>query len=67
MSVNGLKAITPVPNVNDFLDIILSSVQRKTPTVIHKNVSRGIVVTKDSAVERLADLVTWTASPPCYG
>ena len=39
MSVNGLKAITPVPNVNDFLDIILSSVQRKTPTVIHKNVS----------------------------
>ncbi|KAH8089144.1 P-loop containing nucleoside triphosphate hydrolase protein [Filobasidium floriforme] len=37
MSVNGLKAITPVPNVNDFLDIILSSVQRKTPTVIHKN------------------------------
>jgi hypothetical protein len=41
MSVNGLKAITPVPNVNDFLDIILSSVQRKTPTVIHKNVSRS--------------------------
>lgn len=37
MSVNGLKAITPVPNVTDFLDIILSSVQRKTPTVIHKN------------------------------
>lgn len=57
MSVNGLKAITPVPNVNDFLDIILSSVQRKTPTVIHKNVSLRLAWTMRNSVEGwMADL-----------
>lgn len=34
MSVNkGLKSIAPVPTANDFLDIVLSKTQRKTPTV----------------------------------
>ena len=34
MSANkGLKAIAPVPTANDFLDIVLSKTQRKTPTV----------------------------------
>ncbi|KAH6906514.1 GTP binding protein 4 [Coprinopsis sp. MPI-PUGE-AT-0042] len=37
MSTSGLKAITPVPTAADFLDIVLSKTQRKTPTVIHKN------------------------------
>ncbi|KAF8160505.1 P-loop containing nucleoside triphosphate hydrolase protein [Pholiota molesta] len=37
MSTSGLKAIAPVPTANDFLDIVLSKTQRKTPTVIHKN------------------------------
>lgn len=36
-AVGGLKAIAPVPTASDFLDIILSKTQRKTPTVIHKN------------------------------
>ncbi|PPQ80201.1 hypothetical protein CVT25_003554 [Psilocybe cyanescens] len=37
MSTSGLKAIAPVPTAADFLDIVLSKTQRKTPTVIHKN------------------------------
>lgn len=35
--VKSLKSIAPVPNATDFLDIVLSKTQRKTPTVIHKN------------------------------
>ncbi|EOQ99210.1 putative nucleolar GTP-binding protein 1 [Wallemia ichthyophaga EXF-994] len=35
--VKSLKSIAPVPSANDFLDIVLSKTQRKTPTVIHKN------------------------------
>ncbi|KAG8905329.1 Nucleolar GTP-binding protein 1 [Tulasnella sp. 403] len=37
MATKGLKSIAPVPTANDFLDIVLSKTQRKTPTVIHKN------------------------------
>ncbi|KAF9478359.1 P-loop containing nucleoside triphosphate hydrolase protein [Pholiota conissans] len=37
MSTSGLKAIAPVPTAADFLDIVLSKTQKKTPTVIHKN------------------------------
>lgn len=33
MSTSGLKAIAPVPTATDFLDIVLSRTQRKTPTV----------------------------------
>ena len=33
MSTSGLKAIAPVPKASDFLDIVLSKTQRKTPTV----------------------------------
>jgi len=33
MSTSGLKAIAPVPTAADFLDIVLSKTQRKTPTV----------------------------------
>jgi nucleolar GTP-binding protein len=36
MATKGLKAIAPVPTSADFLDIVLSKTQRKTPTVIHK-------------------------------
>lgn len=32
-STSGLKAIAPVPKAADFLDIVLSKTQRKTPTV----------------------------------
>lgn len=37
MAAKGLKGIAPVPSANDFLDIVLSKTQRKTPTEIHKN------------------------------
>lgn len=37
MSHYNFKKITPVPTAKDFVDIILSKTQRKTPTVIHKN------------------------------
>jgi hypothetical protein len=33
MATKGLKAIAPVPTSADFLDIVLSKTQRKTPTV----------------------------------
>lgn len=36
MSHYNLKSITVVPSAKDFIDIILSKTQRKTPTVIHK-------------------------------
>ncbi|XP_050687634.1 GTP-binding protein 4-like [Eriocheir sinensis] len=36
MSHYNFKKITPVPTAKDFVDIILSKTQRKTPTVIHK-------------------------------
>ena len=32
-SIYNFKQIAPVPTGNDFLDIILSKTQRKTPTV----------------------------------
>ncbi|GAA97482.1 uncharacterized protein L969DRAFT_43817 [Mixia osmundae IAM 14324] len=36
MAARGIKAIAPVPTANDFLDIVLSGTQRRTPTQIHK-------------------------------
>jgi len=32
-----VKHITVVPSYKDFVDIVLSKTQRKTPTVIHKH------------------------------
>lgn len=37
MVVYNFKRISTVPTANDFLDIVLSKTQRKTPTVIHPN------------------------------
>lgn len=37
MSLYNFKKIQVVPTSKDFIDIILSKTQRKTPTVIHKN------------------------------
>ncbi|ORX66714.1 GTP binding protein 4 [Linderina pennispora] len=34
-SIYNFKRIAPVPEASDFLDIVLSKTQRKTPTVIH--------------------------------
>jgi nucleolar GTP-binding protein len=35
MVVYNFKKIQPVPTNKDFVDIILSKTQRKTPTVVH--------------------------------
>ncbi|RUS17191.1 hypothetical protein BC938DRAFT_476327, partial [Jimgerdemannia flammicorona] len=40
-SLYNFKKIAPVPTATDFLDIVLSKTQRKTPTVIHKNYAIG--------------------------
>ncbi|RUS22584.1 P-loop containing nucleoside triphosphate hydrolase protein, partial [Endogone sp. FLAS-F59071] len=40
-SLYNFKKIAPVPTASDFLDIVLSKTQRKTPTVIHKNYAIG--------------------------
>jgi nucleolar GTP-binding protein len=37
MSHYNFKKITAVPTAKDFIDIILSKTQRKTPTVVHKH------------------------------
>ena len=37
MALYNFKKITVVPTSKDFIDIILSKTQRKTPTVIHKH------------------------------
>lgn len=38
----NFKAIHPVPNTQEFIDIVLSRTQRKTPTEVHKgfNITR---------------------------
>jgi GTP1/Obg family GTP-binding protein len=35
MVVYNFKKIQPVPSAGDFVDIVLTRTQRKTPTVIH--------------------------------
>eukprot|EP00796_Vickermania_ingenoplastis_P011927 gene11928-8208_t len=35
-SIYNFKTITVVPSYKDFMDIVLSKTQRKTPTVVHK-------------------------------
>ena len=32
----SFKAMTPVPTSKDFIDVVLSKTQRKTPTVVRK-------------------------------
>lgn len=35
-SLYNFKSMTVVPTFKDFIDIVLSKTQRKTPTVVHK-------------------------------
>ncbi|KAG8741183.1 Nucleolar GTP-binding protein 1 [Ceratobasidium sp. 414] len=67
MATKGLKAIAPVPTAADFLDIVLSKTQRKTPTVIHKNFKisrirnfymRKVKFTQDSFDEKLGAILS---------
>lgn len=66
MAAKGIKPIAPVPTANDFLDIVLSKTQRKTPTVIHKNFKisrirnfymRKVKFTQDSFDEKLGAIL----------
>lgn len=41
MSVYNFKKIQVVPTANEFIDIILSKTQKKTPTVVHPNYQIG--------------------------
>ncbi|RKP08261.1 P-loop containing nucleoside triphosphate hydrolase protein, partial [Thamnocephalis sphaerospora] len=61
-SIYNFKKIQVVPSADDFLDIVLSKTQRKTPTVIHKNYKisrirnfymRKVKFTQDSFDEKL--------------
>ncbi|KAF9585868.1 Nucleolar GTP-binding protein 1 [Lunasporangiospora selenospora] len=65
-SIYNFKKITPVPTGNDFLDIILSKTQRKTPTVIHANFAisrirnfymRKVKFTQENFDERLKSIL----------
>ncbi|KZT56606.1 P-loop containing nucleoside triphosphate hydrolase protein [Calocera cornea HHB12733] len=67
MASKGLKGIAPVPTAADFLDIVLSKTQRKTPTVIHKNFKisrirnfymRKVKFTQDSFDEKLGAILS---------
>ncbi|KAH9458635.1 hypothetical protein MJO28_005711 [Puccinia striiformis f. sp. tritici] len=67
MATKGLKAIAPVPTAADFLDIVLSKTQRKTPTVIHKGFKisrirsfymRKVKFTQDSFDEKLEAILS---------
>ncbi|KAL7008991.1 Nucleolar GTP-binding protein 1 [Cystobasidiomycetes sp. EMM_F5] len=63
----GLKAIAPVPTAADFLDIVLSKTQRKTPTQIHKGFKisrirsfymRKVKFTQEAFDERLSQMLS---------
>ncbi|POV96154.1 hypothetical protein PSTT_15811 [Puccinia striiformis] len=62
MATKGLKAIAPVPTAADFLDIVLSKTQRKTPTVIHK----GCKQLKKAALGRMATIMRRQKEPLAY-
>lgn len=62
----GFKRMSPVPTVSDFLDIVLSKTQRKTPTVIHKGYAitrirsfymRKVRFTQDTFDEKLGGIL----------
>ncbi|KAG1150450.1 hypothetical protein G6F37_009595 [Rhizopus arrhizus] len=65
-SLYNFKKIEPVPTASDFVDIILSKTQRKTPTVIHKNYNIGrirqfymrkVKFTQDSFEEKFKNIL----------
>ncbi|KAI8055194.1 P-loop containing nucleoside triphosphate hydrolase protein [Syncephalis plumigaleata] len=65
-SIYNFKKIQVVPKADEFLDIVLSKTQRKTPTVIHKNYKisrirnfymRKVKFTQDSFEEKLKQML----------
>ena len=66
-AVYNFKKIQVVPSSNDFIDIVLSKTQRKTPTVVHKHYQisrirafylRKVKFTRDSFDEKLSHILT---------
>lgn len=66
MVVYNFKTIAVVPSAKDFIDIILSKTQRKTPTVVHKGYAisrirrfymRKIKYTQESYHERITQIL----------
>jgi len=67
MSLYNFKKIAVVPTAKDFIDIILSKTQRKTPTVIHKHYKitrirafymRKVKYSQQSFHDRLTQILT---------
>ncbi|KAJ1848616.1 Nucleolar GTP-binding protein 1, partial [Coemansia sp. RSA 2708] len=65
-SIYNFKRIAPVPDAADFLDIVLSKTQRKTPTVVHPGYKitrirqfymRKVKFTQDSFDEKLRQIL----------
>lgn len=66
MALYNFKKIAVVPTAKDFVDIILSKTQRKTPTVVHKNYKiarirafylRKVRFTQQSFHDRLSQII----------
>ncbi|ORX85722.1 GTP binding protein 4 [Anaeromyces robustus] len=66
-SFYNFKRITVVPTVTDFIDIVLSKTQRKTPTVVHPNYKitrirqfymRKVKFAQDAFNEKLNNILT---------
>ncbi|XP_060818178.1 nucleolar GTP-binding protein 1 [Bombus pascuorum] len=66
MALYNFKKIAVVPTAKDFIDIILSKTQRKTPTVVHKNYKiarirafylRKVRFTQQSFHDRLSQII----------
>ncbi|KAI4467051.1 nucleolar gtp-binding protein 1 [Holotrichia oblita] len=67
MSLYNFKKIAVVPTAKDFIDIILSKTQRKTPTVVHKHYKitrirtfymRKVKFSQQSFHDRLTQILT---------
>lgn len=67
MSHYSFKKIQTVPSTKDFVDIILSKTQRKTPTVVHKHYAiprirqfymRKVKFTQQNFHDRLTQILT---------
>ena len=67
MSIYNFKKVQVVPTASDFIDITLSKIQRKTPTVIHAHYQitrirqfymRKVKFAQDCFDERLNQILT---------
>ena len=67
MVVYNFKKIQPIPSSNDFIDIVLTRTQRKTPTVIHPGYKiqrirsfymRKVKFTEQTVNEKLGAMLT---------